>query len=51
MFFFYFLSSLRVDYHCFNFDNTDFVTQQIKQNKPGGDGGVYLHTTPTSSEW
>ena len=47
----FFLSSLSVDYHCFNFDNIDFVTQQIKQNKPGGGGGVYLHTTPTSSEW
>ena len=29
----------------------DFVTQQMKQDKPGGGGGVYLHTTPTSSEW
>ena len=47
----FFLSSLRVDYNCFNFDITDFETQQIKQNKPGGGGGVYLHTTPTSSEW
>ena len=48
-----FLSSLRVDAHCFNFDKfrDTALLKQIKQNKPGGGGGVYLHTTPTSSEW
>ena len=51
--FFFFLSSLRVDAHSFNFDKFRDTAplKQIKTNKPGGGGGVYLHTTPTSSEW
>ena len=40
-----------IKFTCRLFENIDFVTPQIKQNTPGGGGGVYLHTTPTSSEW